>query len=218
MEASFWHERWEKGDIGFHRDVTHASLGNHWAALDVPPPATVLVPLCGKSLDMAWLVNKGYKILGVELSQLAIDAFFASQNLTPTIRTEGPHTINTAGPYELWCGDIFKLPAEALRGIAAVYDRASLVAFPPGIQGSYANWLSTMAGSAPILLVGLSYDESEMNGPPFSIPEARVRELLSRSFDLDILSNEDVMEANSGLMKRGLTALQETVYVARRKT
>ena len=218
MEPSFWHERWQKGDIGFHRDAPHAALDRHWGALGVAPPATVFVPLCGKSLDMAWLADKGYRVLGVELSQLAIDAFFSGQNLTPQTRQEGPFTISTAGPYEIWCGDLFALPAEALRDVAAVYDRASLVALPPPTQNDYANWLSTMIDKAPILLVGLAYDETEMNGPPFSIPQPRVRELLGDSFDIDVLSDEDVMEANAGMKKRGLTALQETVYRARRKT
>lgn len=218
METSFWHERWEKGDIGFHRDAPHFALEKYWHRLQVEPPAAVLVPLCGKSLDMAWLATKGYRVVGVELSQLAIDAFFASQNLTPSSRTVGDFTVSTSGPYELWCGDIFALPSDALRGVAAVYDRASLVAFPPRMQADYAKWLSTMPGNAPILLVGLAYEESEMNGPPFSIPQASVRELLGQNFGLDVLFEEDVIEANAGLKKRGLTALQETVYLARRKT
>ncbi|KUO58341.1 MAG: thiopurine S-methyltransferase [Alphaproteobacteria bacterium BRH_c36] len=218
MEPSFWHERWQKGDIGFHRDAAHAALDSHWRAVGVAPPAVVFVPLCGKSLDMAWLAGKGYRVLGVELSQLAVDAFFESQNLTPSTRQQGTFAVSTAGPFELWCGDLFALPADALREVGAVYDRASLVALPPATQHAYADWLSTMTGKAPILLVGLAYDEAEMDGPPFSVPQSRVRELLSANYDLDVLSDADVIEANVGMKKRGLTALQETVYRARRKT
>ncbi|MBU1210471.1 MAG: thiopurine S-methyltransferase [Alphaproteobacteria bacterium] len=216
MEPSFWHERWHKGDIGFHRDAAHTALDSHWSALGIAPPAVVFVPLCGKSLDMAWLAGKGYRVLGVELSQFAIDAFFDSQNLTPTTRRQGAFTVSAAGPYELWCGDLFALPADALHEIAAVYDRASLVALPPATQSAYADWLPRMTGKAPILLVGLAYDESEMDGPPFSIPQNRIRQLLGANYDIDVLSDEDVMQANAGMKKRGLTALQETVYRARR--
>jgi len=218
MEASFWHERWEKGDIGFHRDAFHTSLDRHWDKLDIKSASTVFVPLCGKSLDMAWLAGKGHRIVGVELSQFAINAFFESQNLTPETRKVDHHTVSAAGSFELWCGDIFGLPADALRDIAAVYDRASLVALPADTQETYANWLSTKIPNAPILLVGLSYDQREMNGPPFSVPHSRVTELLASSYDLDVLSDEGALDANTGLRKRGLTALQETVYRARRKT
>jgi len=202
MEASFWHERWEKGDIGFHRDAFHPSLNRHWEKLEVESPAAVFVPLCGKSLDMAWLASKGHRVIGVELSQLAIDAFFESQDLTPTTRIEGEHAVSSAGPFELWCGDVFKLPATLLRNVAAIYDRASLVALPPKIQDFYANWLSTKLPDAPILLVGLSYDDSEMNGPPFSIPQSRIRELFADSYILDVSSDEEVLDANAGLRKR----------------
>ncbi|MBU2583517.1 MAG: thiopurine S-methyltransferase [Alphaproteobacteria bacterium] len=217
MEAPFWIERWQKGDIGFHRDAAHGALGCHWGKLGVPQSSVVFVPLCGKSLDMAWFAANGYRVLGVELSPLAIDAFFDSQGLKPESRSSGPFTIRTAGPYEIWCGDLFALPREALSGISAIYDRASLVALPPRMQESYADWLSTKTPDVPILIVSLAYDEAEMNGPPFSIPQPRVRQLLGQSFELDVLSDTDVMEANAGMRKRGLTALQETVYLARRR-
>lgn len=217
MEPSFWIERWQKGDIGFHRDSPHSSLDSHWNDLSVPSSGTVFVPLCGKSLDLTWFAHKGHRVIGIELSPLAIADFFESQNLTPETRQSGEFSVHVAGPYELWCGDLFALPHEALAGISAVYDRASLVALPPKMQKDYADWLAANIADAPILIVGLAYDEAEMNGPPFSIPQSRVRELLSEHFDLEVLSDTDVMAANDGLRKRGLTGLQETVYLARRR-
>lgn len=217
MEASFWIERWQNGEIGFHRDTAHGALDRHWNELSVPAAGRVFVPLCGKSLDMAWLAGKGHRILGVELSPLAIADFFESQNLTPETRQSGEFTVYEAGPYELWGGDLFTLPQEALAGISAAYDRASLVALPPKMQVAYANWLSRNVVNVPVLIIGLAYDEAEMNGPPFSIPQPRVRELLGGRYHLDVLSDNDVMEDNPGLRKRGLTGLQETVYLARSK-
>ena len=217
MESSFWHERWQKGDIGFHRDTPHPSLEQHWHSLAVAAPAIVFVPLCGKSLDMAWLAGKGYRVRGVELSQIAIDDFFAGQDLTPATRSEGPFTVSKAGPFELWCGDLFALPSTALDDVDAIYDRASLIALPPPTQAAYAKWLSTTLGTAPILLISLAYNETEMNGPPFSIPEQQIRRLFADSFQLDVLSNKEVLDDNPGLRKRGLSAITETVYRVRRK-
>jgi thiopurine S-methyltransferase len=216
MDTSFWIERWQKGDIGFHRDAAHPALDAHWAKLDISSSSTVFVPLCGKSLDMEWLARRGHRVLGIELSQLAIDAFFKGQGLEPTVRQEGSFAIKSAGPYELWCGDIFELPPAALAEIAAVYDRASLVAFPPQRQGDYIHWLATSLPEVPMLLVSLGYDENEMNGPPFSIPEKRLRELAKGHLSLKVLSQYGAIEDNPGLRKRGLNSLEETVYLAQR--
>lgn len=216
MDASFWLERWQNGDIGFHRDEFHPALNAHWMRLEVPPPATVFVPLCGKSLDMQWLARRGHRILAVELSELAVDAFFAEQRREPSTRREGPFAIKSAGPFEIWCGDIFQLPEAPLATVGAVYDRASLVAFPPRMQSEYAGWLATSLPAAPALIVSLAYDESQMNGPPFSIPERRVRELLEGHYTLEVLERKDALKLNDNLRKRGLTALVETVFLARK--
>jgi thiopurine S-methyltransferase len=64
MEAEFWHERWETGQIAFHKH----EYNNHMQAfinhLKLQPGDHILVPLCGKSLDMLWLLNQGYHVTG----------------------------------------------------------------------------------------------------------------------------------------------------------
>ena len=131
MDPSFWHDRWENQDIGFHQADIHALLPAYWPRLELASDAPVFVPLCGKSLDMVWLAQQGHRVIGAELSQRAIDDFFAERGLAPTTRASGSFTVKSAGPYELWCGDFFDLPREAVAGVAGVYDRAALIALPP---------------------------------------------------------------------------------------
>jgi thiopurine S-methyltransferase len=216
MEPSFWLERWQNSDIGFHNEAYHPALQAHWSKLGVEPPASVFVPLCGKSLDMEWLALRGHMVIGVELSEVAVDAFLDSQNLTPAEEARGEFIIKSAGPYEIWCGDLFALPEERLASVSAVYDRASLVALPPPMQTRYAQWLKKKLPDTPALIVSLGYDQTEINGPPFSLPEARVSELFNDHYDLQILSSDEVIENNAALKKRGVTKLRETVYLARR--
>ncbi len=141
MDPKFWHERWEKQDTGFHQPTVHDLLQTHWAELEVGRGTSVFVPLCGKSLDMAWLAEQGHRVIGAELSELAVDEFFAGRGLEVATRTVGRFTVKSAGPYEIWCGDIFYLPHEAVEGVAAIYDRASLIAFPASMQQRYADTL-----------------------------------------------------------------------------
>lgn len=218
MEPEFWHERWRTGDIGFHRPEVNALLVQHWSALDLPPHATVLVPLSGKSLDMAWLAQRGHSVIGVELSELAIDEFFRSVGLAPEHETRGQFVVKRAGSYTFWCGDIFELPLNAVAGVAAIYDRASLVAFPETEQPRFAAALARLAPiGARMLLIGLEFDATEMKGPPFPAPRSRIEQLFSEAFDVALVDERDAMPANPGLGKRGLSRLVETVFVLTRR-
>lgn len=213
MDPEFWHERWRTGDIGFHRPEAHDLLTRHWPGLDLDPDAKVLVPLCGKSHDMAWLAARGHRIVGVELSQIAIDEFFAHEGLAPESEQRGSFNVKRAGPYELWCGDIFALPAEAVDSIAGVYDRASLVAFPLAEQPRFANALAALTPrGGKMLLIGLEHDPAEMKGPPFPASRERIAEMLGGDFGVTLIEERDALAVNPGLRKRGLTRLVETAF------
>ena len=83
MEEGFWQARWQRNQIGFHRQEVNPGLKKYWPTLQVAPGRCVFVPLCGKSLDLLWLAEQGYCVLGVELIEKAVvDFFFRAQNVT----------------------------------------------------------------------------------------------------------------------------------------
>lgn len=213
MEHSFWLDRWQREDTGFNQKVAHDLLVKHWPALAVPKAATVFVPMCGRTIDMAWLASAGHRVIGNELSELAVAGFFTDCGLTPERHEAGAHVVWRAGPYELWTGDYFTLPASVTRDVAAIYDRASLVAMPPRMQAGYAAKAAELAprGSAG-LLIALDFDGSRMPGPPFPVPEAEVRRLFGDSFTIETLEHRDGLEMSQNLKQRGLTALDEAAY------
>jgi thiopurine S-methyltransferase len=217
LTPDFWIERWQKGEIGFHQASGNDLLPRHWPSLGIPPGSTVLVPLCGKSLDMVWLAGQGYRVIGVELSPLAVDDFFREQGVEADTRTVGRFMVRRAGPITLWCGDIFELPAEAVRDVAAVYDRAALVAFPASLQARYVKTLRSLVPAAPILLISLSYPEGQITGPPFSTPLMQVAELFGVTHDIGIRETRDGLANSPNLRERGVTALDEAAYVLRPK-
>src|SRR5690554_8101334 len=73
MQHSFWHEKWKSNQIGFHLDEANKLLIKHLPSLGVPKGCTVFVPLCGKRLDLVWLRSEGYSVIGVELSEIALE-------------------------------------------------------------------------------------------------------------------------------------------------
>lgn len=218
MEHQFWNDRWQSGEIGFHKGEVHDLLAKHWPSLGLAPGSEVFVPLCGKSLDMVWLSEQGHRVVGAELSDVAVDAFFAERGLEPKVETLGGFQVKSAGAYEIWQGDFFDLPPRAVKGAVAVYDRASLVAFPPAAQPRYAAKLGELAPqAAAIVIIGLSYPPNQIQGPPFSVPLARMADLFSRTFLIKLLESRDGLEQSQNLKQRGLTVLEECLYVLRRK-
>lgn len=215
MERAFWIERWDNQDIGFHQADFEPALDKFWRRLELHPGARVFVPLCGKSLDMVWLAQHGHTVVGAELSERAVDDFFAERDIVPEVRRVGDFTIKSSGPYEIWVGDFFELPRSAVADVAAVYDRAALVALPADMQARYAEKLQALLPRAPILLITIAYDQREMAGPPFSTPKRTVEELFAERYAISELTAKDVLAGHPHFKQRGLTALTGTVSLLR---
>ena len=219
MEPEFWRQRWQENKIGFHLEEVNPYLIEHWPRLAIKPGARVFVPLCGKSMDMAWLTAQGYEVEAVEVSELAIERFFEEQGLPYERKEEGQWVAyrsgNGAGSVRIWCGDFFNLEAQQLGPIDVVYDRASLIALPPEMRSQYVQKLLELTGSVPQFLITLSYNQSQMSGPPFSVEHAEVDELYQQAYgNVTGPSVEiDVLPSHGHFAARGLTALKECVYL-----
>ncbi len=211
MDPQFWHERWARGEIGFHRGDVHPLLVRHGAPL---AGRRVLVPLCGKSLDLVHLAGLGCTVVGIELSAAAIGAFFAERGLEPAVTTQGPGRVWEAGPYTLLEGDYFALSAADLGApCTGLYDRAALIALPPERRPAYAaHTARLLARGAWGLLITLDYPQEAMAGPPFAVPEAEVRALYGPWAGIAALEREDALAAEPRFAARGLTRLHQTAW------
>jgi thiopurine S-methyltransferase len=218
MHEEFWHARWARNEIGFHLGEVNPWLRRYWPALQLPPGSRVLVPLCGKSLDLAWLVAQGQQVLGVELSALAVEAFFAEQGLPCDVEVQGAFRRYRAGALQLWCGDFFALTAADVADCVALYDRAALIALPPALRQRYAGHLAAILPAAcQGLLISLDYPGEEMAGPPFPVPPSEVHALLGPGWEIEQLAQADVLAQNARFAERGLSALQESLYRLRKR-
>lgn len=169
MNAEFWRARWQERKIGFHEGKPNEFLTRHVAHL--ANAKRVLVPLCGKTEDLAYLAAQGHEVVGVELVEDAVREFFAEHGITPTI--EG--NVYRAGAITIISGDFFATNAGE---VDAIYDRAAMIALPPDMRPRYVRHLPVVPR---ILLVTVEYPEEAMSGPPFSVPEAEVRSLYGDS-------------------------------------
>ena len=174
MEANFWQGRWSEGRIGFHEGKANAHLVKHLAVLGAG--RRVLVPLCGKAEDLAFLAAQGHQVVGVELVEPAVRAFFEEHGAKPEVAREGPFTRYTAQNITLLAGDFFATTRELLGPVDALYDRAALIALPEPMRGQYVKHLrKLMPPGAPGLVITVEYPQDEMEAPPFSVIEAELR-------------------------------------------
>jgi thiopurine S-methyltransferase len=212
MEASFWHQRWERNQIAFHGHVPNPLLVANFKLLSLPKGARVFVPLCGKSLDVHWILSNDYRVAGAELSEIAIKQLFAELHLKPTITAMGKVSRWSANDIDIFVGDIFDLTRNDLGRVEAIYDRAALVAFPEGMRSHYAAHLMDITDRGPQLLICFEYDQRRADGPPFSVGAEEVARHYQASYDRKLLATADVA---GGL--RGQCPATETVWLLKRR-
>ncbi|WP_207281380.1 thiopurine S-methyltransferase [Pseudomonas sp. FW300-N2F2] len=212
MEPEFWHKRWSSNQIGFHLPEVNPYLRHFWPQLGLERGSRVLVPLCGKSLDLLWLAHQGYSVLGVELSEKAATDFFLEHQLEPSVSEEGVFKVFRAADIEIRCGDFFALDREDVADCTALYDRAALIALPAPMREQYAVHLQRILPNGVGLLITLDYHQDEMPGPPFSVGNDEVQRLLGDAWRLEILQEQDVLGESWKFLQAGVTRLDERVY------
>ncbi|KJK06417.1 Thiopurine S-methyltransferase [compost metagenome] len=212
MQAEFWHSRWASNQIGFHQPQVNSYLQQYWPTLAVSAGERVLVPLCGKSLDMLWLAGQGLQVLGVELSERAVEDFFNEHQLQPQVEQCGAFKVYRCEGIEIRCGDFFALTAEDVSGCTALYDRAAVIALPAAMRKRYvAHLQAILAPAAKGLLITLDYDQSKIDGPPFAVTDQEVQVLFAAWHPLAQAAH-DVLAESPKFQQAGASHLFERVY------
>ena len=211
MDPQHWHDRWTNNQIGFHQEEVNAHLSEFWPAA-IQAGGKVFAPLCGKSVDLLWLRDQGYQVVGIELSPIAVRDFFSENQLSVSQHDRDGLECWSSDGIEIYVGDFFDLNAEHLQGVTAVFDRASLIALPPEMRKNYAQRIQSLCVAQETFLITLEYPQDQMQGPPFSVPADEVETLYANQYDIKVLKRFDALAENQNFIKRGVTQLYETVY------
>ena len=214
MEKGYWLDRWEQKETGFHQSDINPYLCQYWKELHLDQCDTVFVPLCGKSQDMLWLYTQGHKVLGVELSAIAVEAFFKENRLIPDYNCCKKFNRYETNRICILRGDFFNLDRKDLIDVSAVYDRASLVALPKDMRDSYVHHLlEILLPGTQILLITLEYAQLEMQGPPFSVSVSEVEYLFNGCSSIYLLARRDVLDRYPRFYERGVSKLYENIFL-----
>ncbi len=213
MDPAFWHQKWHNGELGFHLPQVHPLLQRYLGELSLKAGQTLFLPLCGKTLDIGYLLEQGYSVIGAELSGKAVTDLFASLNRQPEITPWQGGNRYRQGDLTVFQGDIFLLTPDDLPTVDAIYDRAALIALPDTLRARYARHLQTLTHRARQLLITLEYDQQQMAGPPFSVDQEEVETRYGDHYRVTSLSRKMILDHEPVFREKGLTALYENAFL-----
>jgi len=209
-----WLDRWKKGTTGWHRSDINPQLIENINQLAKARPKKIFVPLCGASIDMKYLSDQGFHVVGVELSSLAIDRFFNENKIAYKVSKMEDFDFYQGKNIDIYCGDFFKLKKDYFYDVSCVYDRAALIALNPDLQKKYVGHLKEiLPNSSKILLLTMFYPQNEMEGPPYSVGDDNVEELFSEFKEIKKISSVNEKESSLKPDDLNLTYLFKNVYL-----
>lgn len=208
MDTNFWQQKWDKNEIGFHKNEANPILIKHIDNLYLEKGSRIFIPLCGKTIDISWLLSNGFKVVGVELVDIAIKQLFEDLKVEYQILEKEDFKHYFSENIDIFVGDCFKLTSKMIGKIDAIYDRAALVALPEEMRKQYTAHLIDITQNAPKLLITFEYEQSEMQGPPFSIPKDEIIEHYKKVYNIKHLETIDV----TGSL-RGSFSVKENVWL-----
>jgi thiopurine S-methyltransferase len=222
MQADFWHDKWERMEIGFHLQEVNKALLKYWPSVDAAAGDTVLVPLCGKTLDLVWLRQQGHAVVGIELSEIALDELAClleeALDISLSKSQEGDRVLYRGHGVLLIAGDFFAVTPELLaeEGFAApalVYDRAAIVALPDSMRADYTRHVLSLNPAARQLLITLDYDQQKRNGPPFAVCDAEVVRHYASVKQVQCLEERELIDQEPRFREQGLDSFIQRVYL-----
>ena len=170
MQPEFWKAKWQAGQIGFHSDAVHIDLIEYSKTWLADGPHRILVPLCGKSVDLAWMTAQGHEVIGIELVKSAVVALFEAAGLAPTWHRVAGGECARAGRLTVYCGNLFELSPQTIGPVTRIWDRAAFIALHPDQRAAYSAFVQACAApNASLLMNVLHYDPAIMDGPPWSV-------------------------------------------------
>lgn len=211
VDPEFWITAWNEGRTSFHQKDYHEKLVEYFPQLNPEKGQKILVPLCGKTKDLLWLQGLGLHVHGVELYEQAVEAFFKENELSAPQKTQDQDFVRyTHGNIVLSCGDVFQLNEKDTYDF--IYDRGSLVAFPLSTRQRYAQTIArSLRTGGKYLLIVYEYDQSQLEGPPFSVDANEIHALYEDQFNIKLM--ESKKPSKEGPRLSSIDSLKQKVYV-----
>jgi len=223
--VEYWDTKWKNNQSWWHLNGPNASLVNHFSHITkCKNPARILVPLCGKAVDMKWMYDLGHSVVGIEGIAEPIIQFFTEQKLEYHKEVIGtsPCYSTEDGRLKIIHSDLFSIDPELCGKFDAVWDRGSLVAIYQEDREKYAELIKKiLAEDFSYLVATMVYDQSQFPGPPRSVPVEEIKTLFGDKCDIQVLEevnrNADPTSSYSPKVRWNIDECYETIVLLSRK-
>jgi len=215
-----WSDKfWNVDNIPWHNTEPNAALVKHWyRATGGRKEMRVLFPLCGASVDLAWLYRQGHTVVGVEGTWKAVEKLFSDANLEYDVLNLDSNTsrfMSTDSRLTVFVADMFSVTSKLVGTFDAVFDRGALEALNEEDRNLYLSIMrSCLRDEFTYLLSGFEYDSSLKEGPPRPLPPKTVNSLFQEFGSVSVLADE---EDEGARMRFKLPSLKKYTYLIRRK-
>lgn len=214
MRAKFWLDLWQNNEIAFHKAEHNELLLDYWPRLGLPQNAPVFVPMCGKSLDMRWLVNAGHSVVGVEIAPVAVQSYFSEADECVESCAVDRFVCYQSPSTSIYQGDFFDLTSPLLDGVQGLFDRGALVALPADMRFRYVDHLLRIVPErTKILLITFEYDQNLVSGPPHAVLPNEVEKLYGARCDIQLLESIVTSTLPARFAEQGVSPVTESVYL-----
>lgn len=198
-QQQLWLKLWREA----RSDEFHQTNVNEYLQRFLPKPTStttnrIFVPLCGKSLDMIWLAQQGYEVIGIEISPIAIKAFFKENKLSVNKHNIGAFNCWSHGNISILHGDYFALTPKDLGLIDLVYDRAALTALPKELRARYVTHLQHLIPQdINVLLLTIEDQNDYKNLQDVPLIDEELLSLYEDNFTIRLEHMETVIEPST---------------------
>lgn len=171
--VKYWQQRYDTGDTYWMHTEAAAMLVKYYSRLNPEGQARkMLIPLCGKTLDLEWLSNQGVPlVVGVDCLLSVLKEVCARSNRTWTTKSvsgEGGSDFTllerSDGKMKLFSGDILQFSPEVEGTFDAMWERGSLIILPPKDVKKYVKLLKRLLiPGGRILLESIEFDKDAID-------------------------------------------------------
>jgi len=205
--TQMWKDRWDAGQIGFHKSDVHQTLVKY---IDKLFPngnkGKIFVPLCGKTVDMKWLADNGIDVIGLDAVRVSLEQFYSEHNIENSVEKcadlgqEAEVFKSSDNKIRLYCADMFKFSPDIEGTFDAIWDRGSLVAIYRKDVPTYAEIIKKLLKPGASCLVEVfEYDVSIFDGvdnpqkppPPHPVLEEELRRLYEPDCSVEQLDRNE---------------------------
>merc|ERR1712071_145075 len=220
-----WDGKWKANKSPRHKNEINDFLATHFSHVTkIKNPARILVPLCGKAVDMKWMYDSGHSVVGIEGVEEPIIQFFTEQNLEYRKEMVGncPCYSTEDGRLKIFQSDLLLIDPEVVGKFDGVWDRGSLVAIYQEDREKYAELLKKLlAESFSYLIATMVYDQSQFPGPPRSVPVEEITKMFGDKCNVQVLEevnrNADPTSSYSPKVRWNVDECYETVVLLSHK-